>query len=443
MFKFAKKEKIIFTLIIVSFALKIGLMPIATHSDLFAVEIFPPLLFKNHIFDIFSYLDNLGLSYFYPPLSYYLFAFFQFVLQHLSSTYIPWLDHMRLSYIQGLQGQADAYIKAVPNPNLLKDLFIAKIPLLIFDVASIFILFKFVKRGYLKKEALLFWVLNPVVIYTTYLFGQFDVIVLFFILLGLFLIRKNKALGILTLGIAGALKSYPFIFVLPTALILGENLKEKLKLIILAFTPFLISISPTLINNPHLAVFALFPKNMFRYSEVLEGWPKYSQLLKYGLLILSYSLLLGYSYVLKLKDKFNTIVSVNLIVVLLALTFAGRTHFHYLIWEMPFMILYFKKDLKFLTKILLIQTISFASYKLLANPLQLGLFAPLNPQYFTSLPTFNDLIDKFISYRIISTTGFTIFTLLNIYLITLVFFQLVFKSEAVGSSRYRQIRLNK
>lgn len=423
------KEKIIFLLIIISFLIKLILMPISTHSDLFAVLIFPPLLLKEQIVDIFTYLDRFNLSYFYPPLSYYSFAFFELISQNFSSTYFKWINDMRISYVYGLQGQADAFLKAAPNPNLLKDLFLAKFPFLMFDAASLVILFKLTKEKVLKKDSLLLWAINPVVIYVTYIFGQFDIIVLFFILLGFFLIRRNVILGILALGIAGAYKSYPFLIVLPTAIIYGKNFKEKLKLIMIAFIPFFISILPTVINSPHLIIFTFFPKNIFHYKEPLEGWNKYSQLIKYGLLIISYLVILGLSLVIKLKDKFETSLAFSLIVVLLALTLAGRTHFHYLIWEMPLIILYFRKNLKFLSFVILSQTVSFASYKLLANQLQLGLFAPLNPDYFTTLPTFNYLINQIISYRIISTIGFIIFTAINIYLIAKILFETLFTSE--------------
>lgn len=426
------KNNISFAAIIaVSFFIKLTLMPIATHSDLFAVEIFPPLLLKEDVIDIFSYLDQKGESYFYPPLSYYLFGLFEFLLQNFSSSYLNWLDSIRSSYLNGLEGQADAFIKAAPNPNIFKDLFLAKTPFLIFDIASLLIIFKFTNEKILRRNSMHLWILNPVIIYTTYIFGQFDIIVLFFILWGFYLIRKHSKLGMLSLGIAGALKSYPFIIVLPLVLIYGKDLKERLKLIIVALIPFIVSIVPVLINSPHLAIFTFFPKNMFHYKQPLEGWEKYSQLIKYGSLALSYSLILLLSAFIKLKDKWRTSVGISLIVVLLALTLAGRTHFHYLIWELPLIILWFRKNLKFLTVIILTQTISFASYKLLANQLQLGLFAPLNPDYFSSLPTFNSLINQIIPYRIISTLGFLVFTFVNFYLILTILFNLIFKSEAL------------
>jgi len=415
--------------IIASFFIKLILMPFSAHSDLFATQIFPPLLLEEKVIDIFGYLDNLGKSYFYPPLSYYLFAFFEYFLQNFSSTYLEWLNQMRLSYLNGLQGQADVFLKAVQNPSLFFDIFLAKTPLLIFDVASLIVLFKFVKERVLKSEALYLWILNPVIFYTTYIFGQFDIIVLFFILLGFYLIRKHIKLGILAFGFAGALKSYPFIIVLPLILIYGKDVKEKLKLLIIAFAPFVISIIPTLINSPQLVLFTFFPKNIFHYKQPLEGWEKYSQFIKYGSQAFSYLLLLLISTFIKLKDKLRTSIGISLIVVLLALTLAGRTHFHYLIWEMPLMILWFRNNLKFLTVIILIQTISFASYKILASQLQLGLFAPINPDYFMSLPTFNGLISQVISYRIVSTFGFVVFTSVNILLITKILFGLLFTSE--------------
>ncbi len=429
MIELIKNNKVVTTFLVVSFLLKLAFMPISVHSDIFAIESFPPLLLKEHVIDIFSYMDKKNLSYFYPPLTYYSFAFFEFVIHFFSDTFLAWMNGLRIADLNGLKGQAVDYIRAVPNPNMLKDLFLAKTPFLLFDIASIIVLLKFAKAKMIKSKSIILWVVNPVIIYTTYLFGQFDIIVLFFILLGFFLIRRNTKLGMLSLGIAAAFKSYPFIIVLPTAIIFGANFKQRLKLIAVAALPFIISILPVLINNPQLLIFTFFPKNLFHYKGALEGWQKYSQLVKYGLLSLSYVLILVLSAFLKLKDKLKTSTGISLVVVLLALTLAGRTHFHYLIWEMPLLILWFRNNLKFLTIVILIQTISFASYKILASQLQLGLFAPLNPDYFGSLPTFNSQVNQIIPYRFISTLGFIVFTFVNIYLILKILTFLLFRAE--------------
>lgn len=429
MIELIKKNKVVATFLIVSFLLKLALMPISVHSDLFAIESFPPLLLKEHVIDIFSYMDKKSFSYFYPPLTYYSFAFFELIIHFFSDTFLDWMNNLRVANLNGLEGQAVAYIKAVPNPKILKDLFLAKTPFLLFDIASLIVLLKFAKAKMIKSKSAVIWALSPVIIYTTYLFGQFDIIVLFFILLGFFLLRRNTKLGMLSLGIAAAFKSYPFIIVLPTAIIFGANFKQRLKLIAVAALPFIISVLPTLIASPQLLIFTFFPKNLFHYKGALEGWQKYSQLTKYGLLALSYVFILVLSVFLKLRDKLRTSIGISLVVVLLALTLAGRSHFHYLIWEMPLIILWFRNNLKFLTIVILIQTISFASYKILANQLQLGLFAPLNPDYFSSLPTFNSLINQIIPYRVISSLGFTVFTVVNIYLILNILTFLIFKAE--------------
>lgn len=429
MVKQVKNNKLIFFILIASFLIKVILMPISTHADLFAIEMFQPLLLKQHIVDIFSYLDEKTFSYYYPPLCYYSFAIFEYIIHFFSNTYLDWMDHMRIAYLNGLQGQAVAYIKAAPNPNILRDLFLAKTPYLLFDIASLIILLRFAKERFIKNKSVILWMVNPMIIYTTYIFGQFDIMVLFFIILGFYLIKKNTKLGFLMLGIAVALKAYPLIIALPTALIYGKDFKDKLKLLIIVFAPFVISIVPTLINSPQLVLITFFPNTFFYYKRPLEGWANYSQFIKYGSLAFSYVLILFLSAFLKLKDKWRTSIGISLIVVLLTLTLAGRTNFHYLIWEMPLMILFFNKNLRFLTIVILIQTISSASYKMLANQLQLGLFAPLNPDYFSSLPTFNSLINQLIPYRIISTFGFLTFTIINIYLIFIIFTSLLFKAK--------------
>lgn len=423
------KTKLVLFVFVISIIIKLILMPISVHSDLFATEMLTPLLYEENVIDIYTYMDNKNLSYFYPPLSYYAFASFTFPMQLFSQSIIPWLDSLRFSYLYGVEGQAVDYIRLSPNKDILRDLFLAKLPFLIFDLASIWILLRLARDKLIQRQVLIIWMLNPVIIYTSYIFGQFDIIVLFFILLGFFLLRKNPKAGILSLGIAGAFKSYPFVIVLPAIIIYGKSFKERLILLLVAFSPFLLSTIPTLINSPHLLFFTFFPKNLFHYKETIQGWEKYSQFIKYGLLAGSYLVILLLSAFLKIKDKWRFTLGISLVTILLALTLAGRTHFHYLIWEMTLLILWYGRRPKALSVIILVQTISFASYKILANQLQLGLFAPLNPDYFSSLPTFNSIINQIIPYRVVSTLGFITFTIINLYLIINILSKLIFKTE--------------
>ncbi len=410
-------------------AVRLILMPISAHSDLFAINNYPPLLVSQGIFDIYSYLDKKSPNlFFYPPIAYYLISAFQFLDTSLSDTFIDWMDTQRNLYENGFKGQAAEYIVAAPNPHIFRDLFLAKLPYLVFDVLSLYVIWNFVKKRTLSKYSLVVWVFNPALLYNSYIFGHLDIIPIFFILAAFYCLKKNLKLSFLFLGIAGGLKLYPFMLVPLIALIYSKSKKEVLNYILLSCMPFVFFLIPTLINNPSLAVSAFTLKLFHAYNSNIHGWEYYSNLIKYFVIVISYFILLLFSWRYKIKDGFKMAVGVSLISILLLLNFVYRAHFHYLLWLAPYTILWFK-NVKVATIIILIQALSFASYKILVNPLQAGLFAPLNPVIFSNLPTFNVLIGNLIPYRIISTFGFLTFSLTNIWIVYQVLKEIIFQEE--------------
>lgn len=418
-------------LIILAFALRFILMPISAHSDLFFINSFPNLLVTQNVFDIYSYIkENISDARFsyYPPLTYYTFAFFQLIYQFFSSSFSSWMVNLVDLYLSSFNGQAADFIKAAANPHIFRDLFLGKSPYLLFDFAAFLVLINFVKRRLIKKAAIFIWLFNPVSLYAIYMMGQFEIIPAFLVLLGFFVLRKNPSLGILTLGIAAAFKNYAFLFILPTILIYGHTWREKAKLLVISFAPYFLFLIPTLITSPKDAIFALLPKVYLIYRKPLEGWALYSQYIKYSLLIASYIIILIMSSVIKIKDKWKLTLGLSLASVLFVYALAPRISFHYLLWAAPLVILWFR-NVKVAAMIVIIQAISLASYKLLANHLQTGLFAPLNYDLFSRMPTLNSLIDQVIPYRIISTIGFLVFFFLNLYFAVRTLLQLMFQEE--------------
>lgn len=116
------------------------------------------------------------------------------------------------------------WVKWVNSDYVYRALFIAKIPYLIFDIAMGWLIYSYFKnRGtdspaHEKWPQLAFklWWLNPVVIFTSYIFGQFDVMATFFLFFAVFVsVKYSKPyVAALLLGIGGLFKSIPM-FILP------------------------------------------------------------------------------------------------------------------------------------------------------------------------------------------------------------------------------------
>ena len=431
-----KNAILIPTFIVISLIIRLSLMPISVHSDLFSINNYPPLLVHQNVWDVYSYIDRTKPSlFFYPPLSYYLIGTFQYFDQFISDSFFNWMDAQRTLYEQGFKGQAAQYIIATPNPHIFRDLFLAKIPYLVFDIFSLIILWQFIKKKIINKWALALWLFNPVLLYNSYIFGHLDIIPIFFILSAFYFLTKNRiAASVFLLGVAGAFKLYPFMLVPLVIIIFRKSLIDWVRLGTIAILPLFISLLPTIINNPQLALSAFTVKLFNAYHTDVSGWEYYSDLIKYLIIIISYLVLSFLAWKVKIRDKFKLAVGVSLISILLLLNFVYRVHFHYLLWIAPYIILWFK-NIKTATFIVLIQAISFASYKILANQLQLGLFAPINPYYFSNLPTFNEIINQLIPYRIISSLGFLVFSILSLAIVANVLFRIIFQEEVSLSNR--------
>lgn len=417
-------------LIILAFGLRLLLMPISVHSDLFFINAYPALLVKKNIYDIFSFFaanfPNTAYTY-YPPLTYFTFGLFQYLYGLFSSTFSNWMLDLYYLETSNFQGQAVDLIKASPNPNLYKDLFLAKTPYLIFDLLVVFTFFIMIKNKAKSKALTLLWLFNPVHLYSTYLMGQYEVLPAYFVLLGLLMMRKKVLLGFLILGISAAYKNYAFAFIIVAILIYARNWKQRLAYLATSLIPYLIAISPTLFTNPAGAIYSFVPKVYLSYRKPLYGWGLYSQYIKYVLLAISLISTVSVIHFIKLKNKWNVTIGISLIVILLVYALAPRISFHYLIWELPLLLFWAKSTRQYLW-IIAVQSISLASYKLLANHLQLGLFSPLNYN-FAQIPTFNSQINHIFPYTIISNTGFFVFLFVNLYLASKIMVDLVFREQ--------------
>lgn len=66
------------------------------------------------------------------------------------------------------------------DPNIYRHLFFFKLPYLLFDLATAAVIWRFVEEPRAKRIALLLWLFNPLTLFSTYIFGRFEVISLFF-----------------------------------------------------------------------------------------------------------------------------------------------------------------------------------------------------------------------------------------------------------------------
>jgi len=95
-----------------------------------------------------------------------------------------------------------------------------KSPLLIFDLLTSLLVYALTKEltgnPSKAKKGFILWFFNPFVLITSYVHGAFDIVAVFFIMLGIYFLSKNKyLLSGISFGFGGITKISPFLIAIP------------------------------------------------------------------------------------------------------------------------------------------------------------------------------------------------------------------------------------
>lgn len=133
-------------------------------------------------------------------------------------------------------------------------LFILKIPYLIADFMVALLFLRMVEDESRAAFAFKFWMVNPVTIYSTFIWGDFSVLPVLCVVLSLYLIQKRKLFkSFISLGIGTALKIFPFLLTIPHAILLtrgkvGET-RRFLTLVFLGLAPYALTTVPFILTG--------------------------------------------------------------------------------------------------------------------------------------------------------------------------------------------------
>lgn len=231
--------------LVLGIILRLVLIPATLHPDIRGYNYGASLISSGHVLDFYDYLGSLpkehpfvslfGVDLFiYPPLAYLYPAIFMKVF---SPIFPPDLFNTLLLDIWEVLG----------NPKLPLLLYLLKIP---YFAADMFIVWLVGKYFTSKKEKLLsriLWLFNPVVIYSTYMISQFDVLIALSILGTLILSLHHRffiAAAVLSLG--ASVKQFP-LFLLPIlALNSYPHLGKKIAVFITGLVIYLLVLLPYL-----------------------------------------------------------------------------------------------------------------------------------------------------------------------------------------------------
>ncbi len=171
-------------------------------------------------YDIFNYLATAKVTFFYIE-NPYLVMPIEFLGDNM-------LMYTRAANKYALYGPTWITLTGIPFllsfENVLLQIFLLKVLVALFYIGTLFILYKLSKSYY----SIILFGLNPLVILETFVSGHNDIVMVFFILLGFYLLKENKiASSVLSLVVSIFIK-FASVFLLPVwAYILYKRFVNK------------------------------------------------------------------------------------------------------------------------------------------------------------------------------------------------------------------------
>ncbi len=377
--------------ILLAILVRLILMPFFTHSDLLSVYQRANLILESgKPFSIFS-INGLH-------------ALFLFLIK-------PFLINVAWPPKEIVSLEFANWYNFISSPNIFRTLFLFKLPYFIFEVLGFITLANLLKNKPYQKKALLFWLFNPVIIFSTYIFGRFDMIAIFFVLGALYLFKKHKLyFSIAVLAIAAILRYYPLFFVPVFLLMSRQNNRLKLSGTFMLSASFLFVLNYLLKIDlePAKKIIGMVSPSYFPFTfkiHILSNDVIY-------IFVVSVTLLLIYAY-LNIKPSFDNLLKMSLA---LLMTFFAFSYFHphYFIWVVPFvaLLIYDQK----IIGLYWLQVVAWSVFILKwGNDLTTSLLMPLSPLFFKHIMLFENTKNV----NILTGSARSVFTAIAIALIIL------------------------
>ncbi len=382
---------------------RIAFMPISLHTDLLFIYGVPSLLTFHNVWDVFSYLGNTfvdrGFSY-YPPLAYFVIAFFQGIFRFIDIGYAGWIGNVFNSmYVDNLEIFYPAILAAKNVPIYLT---LMKLPYLLLDIGCGIILFKYFQDSGKALRAFKLWAISPVLIFSSHIFGQFSIVSTFLLLLAVYLVKKKKLeLAMFLVGCGIMLEFYPIMFLPAFILIPDVTLKKRLKLIFISLIPFFLIFVPLYITSNGYVKYAFFSKTLQRVMWA-QGLTKHAIVIMVAkaFFVVSYIVLLTSLLARTLKRRFvrDSKIAITCafyaVIIMLLFLSTGYSPVHYLEWITPLLIILVVENV-IPVSLYIIQIALLFLFNLDSRQLNMMLFMPINPEYFSKLPSLHEMMNRY------------------------------------------------
>lgn len=378
-----QKKKFLYYLLI-GFLIRIFLMPLFTHWDLPALYEMVRYIAYEGIKNVYAVVYNYNKwAAVYPPLTFFSLAGYLFVLKPLMPLFSSGAPFDLNSIF---------YPGWVTSDHAFRYLFLLKLPFLFFDLGLAYLLSLFFKKEEEKLATFKFWVFCPVALYVSFIFGHFDIVPTFFVVLSLWFLKKKRiSYAFLLLGIAAAFKSYPLFLLLPLVLITSKNIWQGMRNFIFGAGPFLVTILPFLKNMSF--------RDPVLYSNTSEYFFKNQIMVGEGdsliPFFICYGMILIYFFLKRGKEDIfeKSLLAATLVLI----SFFSFVYFHpqWFLWLMPFLGLYLvrAKRLSFIYWLIIVLYIPYLFH--FSSSTSWYLFDVVNIDFFHYLKTPKEFIFQF------------------------------------------------
>jgi len=394
--------------------IRLTLMPFAAHADLLAIYWRAHDIVYHH--NLTRAAINVG--------AHFIHAFFLYIFTPLMPYYEqiwthPWWWGAK-SWESPLVWQT--FFKFCNHQNIFRTLFLLKFPYLLFDIACAILLLYLFKKVPQGLRAFKFWMVNPICIFGTYIFGRYGVLVAFFIFLFLYLLQRERlCLAMIILGLSVTIRAFPLLFIIPFAFMFGQTILSRMKIVTWALSPLIVlAVAYRLFIGyfGEISTWLKMPETRYFYSmSFFLGYHDYLYIF-----VVCYTLILIYCFYFS-KGRFVDAWGYPLLILLLFFSIS-RFHPQYLSWLTFFLVFAIAEDIKYL-KLHLIQIVCFVVYTFQWGRALAGyLLCPIHPSFFASLLSPSEIISRF--YPIDNFIGIfrSVFTAVSIWMMYLVFMSL-------------------
>lgn len=355
----------IIRIILIGVLVRLLLMPFTGHTDLILTNRIAEVLARGGLFSRGFYsLESAT----YPPLIFHFFAIWQKIITIFGAgDFNRWLNQSELVIYN--------------DPREYRYFFLLKLPYLLVDLITINLILSILqnKTSDVKKVTTLFWAFNPVILYSAFMWGAFDIIIGSVTVGSLWLINKTKyTLGIALLGVGAAFKFFPLFLIPFVAIFVYKTWRSRFFGLIVGLLPFIIIIAPYISDSGFVQHVLMSGKTDIIFSAVL-----YVGYHKFIYLFLCAYLLLLFWYAKNGSFRNISLWSLFLTVYLFFFIFVAATP-QWAVWIIPLLAIHFalypKQRVNYIW-LLIGWLLNITTFDALSG---IGLLAPIEPSFWTS-----------------------------------------------------------